>query len=706
MNDDLVLERRPTVRRLKAGAELLRGLVRPSAPASPAAVCAPVQAPARSWDLSRPCEGLGHMPALCVTSATGLLLLAVANSGCFGTTAWAPSLLWPGLLLVVVPIAARLMSLGASRQERIALVVLLGLALYFAKIMQSPFAFTYSDELLHSYNLEQILRTGALFSPNSILSITAYYPGLEIATSAVARVSGLDVFSAGLVVVGAARLVLMLSLFLFFESVSRSSRVAGIAAALYTANPNFVFWDAQFSYESLALPIALMVVFIVARRDRAQGAGERVGFALLAGLGIVAVSVTHHLSSYFLALLLMLWAFLARFGRPNLFARVEAVASQRIAGLRRWPWLLALLRLPARLVDVQAPGEAASDGAGHVWGRGPGWLALAALVVPLTWLLVVAGVTVDYLQPVFMHAVLSVIQMIEFGAGSRHLFVSATGVVAPLWQRLVAIGSVALSLLALPLGLALLWRRYRYAPLTLLLGVSAVGYFAMLGFRLTPGGWEVGNRASEFLFLGLSFVLAIVVAELWGLQDFAAGLGRRFLLLLAFLTLFLGGIVSGWSPQLYQAQPFLIDAGDTAIVPPGLAVAQWAGAVLGPDNRFAADDSNARFLLAYGYENAVTDDYADVRALMRTPDLGAGQITTLEQRRLQYVLMDRRTISWDNMLGYFANRTSGPHAAQLSLIPPDIYGKFDGALGASRILDAGTVKVYNVEALSHGMPAH
>ena len=44
---------------------------------------------------------------------------------------------------------------------------------------------------------------------------------------------------------------------------------------------------------------------------------------------------------------------------------------------------------------------------------------------------------------------------------------------------------------------------------------AAVAYFAMLGLRLSPAAWETGNRASEFLFLGLAFVLAFAGVELW-----------------------------------------------------------------------------------------------------------------------------------------------------------------------------------------------
>ena len=61
-----------------------------------------------------------------------------------------------------------------------------------------------------------------------------------------------------LIVIGVARLIMMLALFLLFERLSGSSRVAGLAALVYCASPNFLFWSSQYSYQSLALPLAVL----------------------------------------------------------------------------------------------------------------------------------------------------------------------------------------------------------------------------------------------------------------------------------------------------------------------------------------------------------------------------------------------------------------------------------------------------------------
>ena len=266
----------------------------------------------RATDTAR-VYGWGWLPALSLTSAIGLLLVAVANTLSRSAAGQDELLFWVGLLLMIVPMAARLASSEPARRERIGLIIVLGLGLYLAKILHSPYGFTFSDELIHSYNGTMILETGKLFNANSILPVTPLYPGLETITAALASLSGLSIYGAGLVIVGVARLIAMLALFLFYEEVSGSSRLAGIAALLYVMNANFLFWSAQFSYESLALPLAMMVLFVAARRAATPAGVHHRALTLVALLGITVVVITHHLTAYFLVAFFGVWSLGALF---------------------------------------------------------------------------------------------------------------------------------------------------------------------------------------------------------------------------------------------------------------------------------------------------------------------------------------------------------------------------------------------------------
>ena len=140
---------------------------------------------------------LGRLPEVILIGSFGLLFIAFAFSYSI-SMAQAALLYWLGVLLVVLPVAYRLFSTNTSRPERIGLVIFLGLGFYLVKVMHSPFMYTYWDELLHYRNADNILRSGTLFGGNSILPVSAYYPGLESVTTAVASLSGLDIFISGL----------------------------------------------------------------------------------------------------------------------------------------------------------------------------------------------------------------------------------------------------------------------------------------------------------------------------------------------------------------------------------------------------------------------------------------------------------------------------------------------------------------------------
>src|SRR5579859_1035952 len=275
----------------------------------------------------------GWLPALSAVAALGLLTVSTADRLSGAGYQGVEPLFWLGLIVMVGPITARLLAPRVARSERLGLVLIAGMGLYLVKLLQSPYAFTYSDELVHLFNADQIAQTGRLFTQNPILPVSALYPGLESATAAIMRLAGLDGFSAGLIVVGLARLIMVLALFLLFEQVGRSARVASLASLLYMANANFLFWSAQYSYESLALPLAVLVLFAVVRRDAARLPAERLSLTVVALLMTCAVVVSHHLSSYFLAAALLLWALLFWGQRQAAFRRATIWLSRVTASV-------------------------------------------------------------------------------------------------------------------------------------------------------------------------------------------------------------------------------------------------------------------------------------------------------------------------------------------------------------------------------------
>ena len=603
-------------------------------------------APADQAAATQPAHAaLGWLPYLASSAAAGVALCTIGDALSRSMRSASQLPFWAGLLVILVPIAYRLASTKPGRSERLSLVVVLGFALYLVKVVQNPFGFTYADELVHAYNAEQILHTHSLFGHNTILPVTTRYPGLETVVSAVSATTGLGTYGAGLIVIGMARLLIMLSLYLLFERVAGSARIASLGTLVYAANSNFLFFSAQFSYESLALPLLVFVLALVAERQATEG-GLRDALAVPILLGTCAVVVTHHLTSYALV------------GALTGLAAAAALRGRRQLARSPWPY------------------------------------AGFALAVSVAWLFVVASVTVGYVTPVLTRALAASFHTLSGEAAPRHLFSSSesTGYRAPLLERVIGLGSVAALAAATPFGLRRMWRRGTPSPFALLFSVGALGFFGILFLRFAPAAWETANRASEFLYIGLAFVVAQVQVGRWIRRQrawLAAAVTATWIALV-----FAGGVIAGWDPSLRLSQPYRLEAEGTAIDPEGRLLAAWAAGNLGTGLGFAATEADARFLLAYAREKAVAGTHPDVRDVLASPTLPAWQLSLLRDNGLRFVAVDLRKRSTDAMSGYYFALETGRRTAD-ELVDRRAATKFDAAR-ADRLFDSGSILVYDL----------
>lgn len=601
---------------------------------------------------------LGHVPALLFTSCLGVLLCTGGDALSRATLGGASLLFWAGILVVVLPLAHRLSGEEATRGERLTLVVMLGLALYAVKVSRDPFGFTLPDELVHAYNADEIVRRHALFGENPILTVTPDYPGLEGATSALMTLTGLSSFGAGLIVVAAARTAMVAGLFLLFERVSGSSRVAGLAVAVYVGTPNFLLFSAQYSYESLSLPLLVAVLVVTVERETAT-ARARTAWLIAAVLLIAAIVVTHHLTAYALVGVLVL---------------LSAVHALLARGRRR----------PA------APS--------------PWPLAAIAVVLTGAWLVKAGAGTGAYLGPVLRRAAEASLRTASGEAAPRTLFQSTNHIVTPVGERIAGVLAVGLLALAIPYGLREIWRHHRDRPLALIFAAASIGFLGAQGLRLAPAAWETGTRATDFFFIGLAFLVATVGLERWSPR------GRRWpgpVLATACVGLICaGGIVAGWSYSTRLSQPLLVEAEGRTLPSAPLALARWVHAWL-PGGRFAAPDPQARLINLYGDALGRTGKHPDIEDIVRTRDLPAWQVQALRGARLRYVVVDRRERSGNNVSGYFFG-VHPPAGPRDELLSEAIATRFR-SVRASQILDSGTIRLFDLEdvpisAIFRGVP--
>jgi hypothetical protein len=603
----------------------------------------------RAEVVREPLGAFGRFPVVAALTAVGLAICSATNI--LNRATLAPSIwfLWLGIAFIVVPIVYRLCSAEAGVGERVALVCLFGLSLYAVKVMRDPFGYTIPDEWFHEFNAQAIASSHHLFTHNSILPVSARYPGLEGATSALMSLTGMSSFGAGLIIIAAARLTLMLGLLVLFFWISRSWVIASLGAVLYAGNGNFLLWNAQFSYESLSLPLLVVVLAVVVQRASAADLQRR-EWAVPLVLGIAAIAITHHITSYLLCVLLLL------------LASAAWLSGGRLKPTRLWPF------------------------------------AVLAITLTVGWLVVVASDTVGYISPVVTQAFNQTLNTLLGEAAPRAPFASAPGnggvPSTGLAEQILAYGGLVLLLIALPFGLRAVWRHHRRNPVALLLGLAALGFFAVLGLRLAPSAWEIANRMGEFFYIGLGFVVAYAVVERvmpgrWRTFAPAAIAGSAAVVVI-------GGAITGWPPDNILSEPVTkVVTNSRHIQSEAIAVGRWVGAHL-PGSGFGAYQSDARTILVYGDGHVLTGTQANVGTALSSWTISKHELALLRVNGVRYMVVDRRVRADDDARGYaFSLHPPGGHVDELN--SAQTATKFDH-LPAARVYDSGNVSVYDLQS--------
>lgn len=590
----------------------------------------------------------GWLPILAVTSSFGLFLVALAAEAGRVSSTWAEPLFWLGLIVLFVPVSIRIISPKPVRQERLALLVMLGIELYLLRYLEQPLAFGFNDEFLQWRTAQTIAMSGHLFLPSPLLPISPFYPGLQIVTNALTNVTGLSIFASGMIVINTAGIVLVLSLFLFYEYISGSALVAGIAMMLYMAKPTF-FSDTLYHYEDLAMPLMAFVLFAVVRRSYSSKAYS-MGLTLAIWLGLAAVVVTHHVTSFILDLVLIVWT-------------------------------IVFLILKRRTLNPKNRGQ-------EIQGS-PGGVALLAIILSSAWLLYTGARAVGYLYPTYSSTVSQFLQILAGEKATRQFFHDAGGFVEPLWERIAAFAAVALIMLGLPFGLFQIWRRYRANATVLMLAIAALIYPISQLMRLTPSGVNLGGRLQPYVFGAVALVLAIGITHFWVSR--APNWMYRLPLVGIIAIIFIGGWVTGTSP-LWNRLPgsYLPYSDQRSIQPESVTAAKWAFSYLGPGHRVIGDQVNTILMATYGGQWVVTpaNDQIAVSSIYTSPTFDHDVVSTLQQGNIQYIVVDRRLIGVDQT-DYIEPLDAG------------MLAKFDGVQNVNRVFDSGNIIIYDVKAISH-----
>lgn len=580
--------------------------------------------------------------------ACGVLLHAFAAGGSRTDAWWAVGLYWLSLLVMFIPCAVLIISKTSSDRDRVIASMVLAMGILVARFVLYPNLFAYHDELMHMNTVRLIVDKHRLFIQNSALPVSTYYPGLEVATAGIHDLTGASQHMAGMVVLAFSRLIMTISLIGIGQRITKSIRTGCMAALVYTTNPQYLWFNSQFSYQSLALPLTLAVLYIILTATNRSRRSTIMGASLVA----MGVAVSHHLTSVALLAALVVW------------------------------WRIERMR---RNETLQA----------RVVGNVAGILALFLVV----WTATIGGAIVSYVAAIGQNSYDSLLQFFR-GQDRHELFSDYSGYRTPMWERVLSLSSVALIMLGLlPAALAARSWLKRRSSIAIFLALVGLTYPIIPGGHLTRATSEVSDRASGFLFVGLGFLFAWWVATRVDVtKPF-----KRHAIVAALVVLFVGGTVVGSGPQwLRLPGPYQAAADNRSVDQYNLGTSRWMATNLTSDNHVLSDRINRLLVSSIGGQYSITHigDGVEGSPVFFDAEVTKNVTDTLKQGAVTYIVVDRRLAKSLPRVGVYLEQGEEDSYKHVTPINPHALSKFDSVAGVSLVYDNGQVAVYDVREMS------
>lgn len=590
-----------------------------------------------------------------------------------------------GLLVIFTPCAWRLTSANTTRTERIWVSLVLGAGLLASYIIRSPLILDGFDELAHGATLMRLLDGRSPFPTNTVLPVSPYFPGLELVTIATKWLTGLPLLLDQQIVLMAARIVLVLCVFLIVERACRSSRAGGVGVLAFAASPQFYSFDAQYAYETVALAFAVAVVYLLfvsidASRPR------KGGLFALALVCIGAMVVTHHLTAWLTIGFLAVWA-------VGLRLTVDHLARPLPDHVQ--PPLFVGGRLPFQARGLLQHGQPTrrTDQARIV-----GLAAMVGLVIGGAWVAFVGHVLIGYVGPILGAAVGAVSSAVGHLHGNRQLFQNAAGGGSPGWEiALMLAAAVCWCLILLTSLYSVIWKRsVRGGRLRYLPAVIAAAYPLALLASISSASAQVGGRATTFIFFGVAVVVGGWLARRLSMDRRSVEqIGTIAVAAVCFLgsTLYGGGPLSSYVPG-----PYILGADARSVGSPSLALAQWVATYLPMGSHVAVDRDNGALLNDIGHVDPVTaiGGLVNPAPLFFDTKLSPFDISLVRRADIRYIVIDTRLAEGAPLYGSYIAPGESRKPTRLTLAELD---KFNSIPGIRRIYDNGPIQVYDLASL-------
>lgn len=560
--------------------------------------------------------------SLLAAVAGGVALIVVAYAMAKHSTSVAHfHVFWLGFALVLLPIAIA-GGRAPGRWTAGVLLIAYGAITMLPKFLMSPNGPVFFDEFGHIRHANDIVASGHVNVASSYLPILRVYPGLEVLTAWLHNLTGVSTWHVGQAVVLLAHCGVLLIVRAIARMAGLGDRAAFFAALVYSLNPSFMYFDTQYAYESLGLPLcfaAIALAFAIAR-TRTVRAGLFFVVAALAAIG--ACIVTHHVSAAVMVIML------------ELVSLISPVAGRQAATpIARW-------------------------GAATVAFLGVAGLAL--------WVTFVAPTTLDYIDPHVRGGVRGVVEIFTGhssttpGSARHQLFSGAT---VPAYEKVFAYVAPALAGIAVLGALIQAIRDRRdsrrvvmVTPFIVLAGL----YFVSLPLALTVDGGETAHRAWGYGYLGIAICAAYAApfwTRLWVLR---ARWGWPIVGAASLLAAGVGNVAAGENVAYRFPGPHQFGSDTRSQTPELHRLAAWIRANLPPGMKVVTDRFTGEIVTSETTLDVPNPDESRAYGLYREGgDASPSLRAFLAQRGFRYWILDTR-IATEQPAGKLFEGYAGP----------------------------------------------
>ncbi len=601
-------------------------------------------------------DRLGRLPWVALGMAFGVLVVAIADAMARSKDPGAGALFWIGqITLYLVPAAMLVARRPVTRSEGLGIALAVPVATYAVLECYRPLQFDFLDEFAHVQTAQSILTTHHLFHANTLLPVSAQYPGLEIVTTALASLSHLSIDASGTVIAGVAHVLLGAALYSLVDEVTGRPRAGGLAVVIYATGPHFQFFDSYFIYEVIALPFLVASLLAVVKVVKAPDTKSATSWSVAAILAAFITVVSHHVTSYALIGLLVCFV----------------VAALVVPGARRHR---------RHLVAVLA----------------------ATVAMTLAWDLGIATDTAAYIVPQLQHVFSALNPENLFrgptkGSGSYATPVADT--VLELFGQLVLVALVIFGIVQ-----AFRNRNEKHRALMLASAVASLALFVEIAIRLfLRNGSEIAARLSSYALLPIGLTIAAAlrfprpgVEHPPSRRARLHGAGARSMVLGAAVALAAGGVAGGW-PASYARLPgpFLVGAWERSVDEHNLALSAFVRRNFTPANGVVSDFITAAMVAGLGHQVNV----GGVASLFLQRRFTPRDVRLIEQKHISFVIVDKRISQQLPADGYYF--LPDPRAGRYKTpIQSANLAKFNRIPAVSRIFDDGTISVYDVRQIA------